>query len=84
MLVLGLLLLMRLLCLLSLHMRVLGVHLMMHLSLDGERRTVRPIENASLMIDGGRLEFTARVDDRGRRMAVRRGCVTHVSHPRGR
>lgn len=82
--VLGLLLLMSLLCLLSLHVRVLGVHLMVHLSLDGERRTVRAIENASLMIDGSCLKFAARVDDRRGRMTVRRGCVTHVSHPRGR
>lgn len=48
--VLVLLLLLRMLSLLRLHVRVLGVHLVVHLGLD-QRRAVRAVEHATLMID---------------------------------
>lgn len=67
--------------LLWLHVRMLRVHLMVHLGLD-ERRAVRSIEHATLMIDRGRLKLATRVDNRSGRMSVRRRCVSHVAHTR--
>lgn len=77
--VLVLRLLLGVLGLLGLHVGVLGVHLMVHLGLD-ERRAVRPVEHAALVIDRGRLELAARVDDRRGRMPVRGRRVPHVPH----
>lgn len=71
--------------LLSLHVGVLGVHLMMHLGLDEGVRAVGSVEDAALVIDRGRLELAARVDDRRRGMAIRGWRVTHVTaHRRAR
>lgn len=77
--VLVLLLLLRMLSLLRLHVRVLGVHLVVHLGLD-QRRAVRAVEHATLMIDRGRLELATRVDNRSGRMSVRGRRVPHVTH----
>lgn len=77
MLVLGLLL--RMLGLLRLHVRVLGVHLVVHLGVD-ERRAVRSIEDAALMIDRGRLKLATSINNRSGRMSVGGGGVSHMSH----
>lgn len=74
-----LLLLLWMLRLLRLHVRVLRVHLMMHLRLD-KRRAVRSIEYATLMIDRGRLKLATRIDNGSGRMSVRGWRVSHVAH----
>lgn len=77
---LEMLLLLRLvLALLWLHVGVLRVHLVVHLRLD-QRRAVRSIEHATLVIDRGRLKLATRVHDRGGRMPVRGRRVPHVAH----
>ena len=71
------------LALLRLHVGVLRVHLVVHLRLD-QRRAVRPVEHAPLVIDRRRLQLAARVHDRGGRVPVRGRRVPHVAHARAR
>lgn len=78
-LLLHMLMLWLLLVLLRLHMRVLIVHLMVHLGVD-QRWTVWAVEDAALVVDSSRLELTTRIDDGCGRVAVGCGCVAHVSH----
>jgi hypothetical protein len=80
MLVLGLLLrVLRLLLLLRLHVRMLAVHLVVHLRFN-ERRTVRSIEHAALMIDSGRLKFATGIYNGGGRVPVGGWRMSHVTH----
>ena len=70
--------------LLGLHVRVLGVHLVVHLRGVDEGRTVGPVEDAALVVDRRRLELAGGVDDRGAGVAVdRRRRVAHVAHQAG-
>ena len=50
-------------CLLSLHVWVLGMHLVVHRRVD-EGRTVGTVQNAALVVDRRRLELARGVDDR--------------------